>query len=147
MGQDSTLRTSRTLPHSPGVVYAAFSDPILLATWWGPDGFTNTFEVFEFKVGGRWKFVMHSADGKNYPNESRFSVLEPGARVVIDHVAHPHYTLSVTLEPVDEGTHLKWEQTFKDSRTAEGLRHIVEPANEQNLDRLTRTLGNAASAA
>lgn len=147
MDQDSTLRTSRTLPYSPGAIFAAFSSPDLLAEWWGPDGFTNTFEVFEFKVGGRWKFVMHSADGKNYPNESEFAFIEPEAKVVINHVVSPHYTLTVTLEPVADGTLVKWEQTFKDRRTAQGLRHIVEPANEQNLDRLTRALGKAAGAA
>ena len=147
MDQDNTLRTSRILPYTPSAIYAAFSDPDVLASWWGPEGFTNTFEVFEFNVGGRWKFVMHSADGKSYPNESEFAVLEPGVKVVISHVVHPHYTLCVTLEPVAAGTRLKWEQSFKDGRTAQGLRHIVEPANEQNLDRLTRALGKAESAA
>jgi uncharacterized protein YndB with AHSA1/START domain len=41
-----------------------------LSRWWGPAGFTNTFEVCEFKKGGRWSFVMHGPDGRNYPNES-----------------------------------------------------------------------------
>lgn len=147
MTQERTLSTSRTFPHPPKTVYAAFSSPGVLASWWGPHGFTNTFEIFEFKPGGRWKFIMHSADGKNYPNEIVFAVLEPAAKVVIEHVVHPHYTLSVSLTPVEEGTRLDWEQTFKDSKTAQGLRHIVEPANEQNLDRLAKALGEAESAA
>lgn len=141
MDHERTLSTSRTLPHSAAAIYAAFASPVVLATWWGPEGFTNTFEVFEFKPGGRWKFVMHSADGKNYANESLFAALEPDAKVVIEHIAHPHYTLTVSLDPVESGTRLTWEQTFKDSKTAHGLRHIVEPANEQNLDRLARALG------
>lgn len=140
MLQDRTLSTSRTLPYSPAAIYAAFASASVLASWWGPDGFTNTFEVFEFRPGGRWKFVMHSADGKDYANESVFVALEPAARIVIEHVAHPHYTLTVTLSPVEGGTMLSWDQTFKDSRTAQGLRHIVEPANEQNLDRLAQAL-------
>ena len=40
--------------------------------WWGPKDFTNTFEQFEFKPGGRWVFVMHGPNGTNYPNESDF---------------------------------------------------------------------------
>ena len=147
MLEDSTLSTSRTLPYSPSTVYAAFASAGVLASWWGPDGFSNTFEIFDFTPGGRWKFVMHSADGKNYANESVFVVLEPAAKVVIEHVAHPHYTLTVTLSPVEDGTHLTWEQTFKDSKTAQGLRHIVEPANEQNLDRLAKALAKTPSAA
>lgn len=140
MLQDSTLSTSRTLPHSAAAIYAAFASPDVLASWWGPDGFSNTFEIFDFRPGGQWKFVMHSADGKNYANESVFTTLEPSAKVVIQHIAHPHYTLTVTLSPVEGGTHLTWAQMFKDSKTAQGLQPIVEPANEQNLDRLANAL-------
>lgn len=147
MLQDSTLSTSRTLPYSPAAIYAAFESPNVLASWWGPDGFSNTFEVFDFRPGGQWKFVMHSADGKNYANESVFTTLEPAAKVVIEHIAHPHYTLTVTLTPVEGGTCLIWEQMFKDSKTAQGLRHIVEPANEQNLDRLATALAKTQSVA
>jgi uncharacterized protein YndB with AHSA1/START domain len=148
MDNDRTLSTSRTLPHSPKAVYEAFALADVLASWWGPDGFTNSFEVFEFKVGGRWKFVMHGPDGKSYPNESVFAVLEPGAKVVINHVSPPHFTLTVGLTPAPGGgTHLVWEQTFEDSRTAQAIKRMVGPANEQNLDRLARALGQAASGA
>jgi uncharacterized protein YndB with AHSA1/START domain len=141
MFQDSTLSTSRTFPHTPAAIYAAFESASVLASWWGPEGFTNTFDIFEFKPGGRWKFVMHSANGKDYENESVFASLEPASRIVIEHIAHPHYTLTVSLNAVDSGTCLTWKQMFKDSKTAQGLRHIVEPANEQNLDRLAKALG------
>lgn len=147
MDPQRTLSTSRTLPHPPAVIYAAFASADILASWWGPKGFTSTFEVFEFEAGGRWKFVMHSADGKDYANESIFAALEPDSRVVIEHIAHPHYRLTVSLEPVAGGTCLTWQQTFKDAKTAHGLRHIVGPANEQNLDRLASALAKADRAA
>lgn len=147
MLDDRTLSTSRTLPHPPSAIYAAFASAPVLAAWWGPKGFSNTFEIFEFRPGGRWKFVMHSADGKDYSNESMFVALEPDAKVVIQHVAHPHYTLTVTLSAVDGGTRLTWDQAFKDHKTAQGLRHIVEPANEQNLDRLAQALEGGPVAA
>jgi uncharacterized protein YndB with AHSA1/START domain len=75
--QDQIIQIQRTIPYSPDEVYAAFADPIRLAKWWGPKDFTNTFEIFEFKVGGSWKFIMHGPDGSNYPNESVFRVLDP----------------------------------------------------------------------
>lgn len=147
MDTNSTMQTSRYLPYPPGAVYDAFASADVLASWWGPDGFTNSFEVFEFKVGGRWKFIMHGPDGTNYPNENLFAALEPGAKLVIQHVCAPHFTLTVRLAPVAGGTHLTWIQAFEDSKTAQAVRHIVEPANEQNLDRLARALGQAATAA
>jgi len=34
-------------------VFRAFADPVHLARWWGPNGFSSTFEVFEFRPDGR----------------------------------------------------------------------------------------------
>jgi len=141
--EDRTMRTSRTLPFSPMAVYGAFASPDLLALWWGPDGFTNTFEVFEFKAGGKWKFVMHGPDGKNYQNESVFAQLEPGSKVVIEHVCAPYFTLTVALTPVAGGTRVSWEQVFADAGTAQAVKAVVGPANEQNLDRMTQALTDA----
>ena len=143
---DRTLSTSRTLPFTPDAVYGAFAAPEVLASWWGPDGFTNTFDVFEFEVGGRWKFVMHGPDGKDYANESVFTALEPGRRVVIRHDCAPYFTLTVRLIPVADGTHLTWDQVFDDAATARAVQQIVGPANEQNLDRLTKALAGRGAA-
>jgi uncharacterized protein YndB with AHSA1/START domain len=138
-----TMRTSRILPFPPSAIYAAFSLPALLAQWWGPEGFTNTFEVFEFKPGGQWKFVMHGPDGNHYPNESVFAQLETNIKVVIEHVCAPLFTLTVQLTPVENGTQISWEQVFADVAIAQAVKSIVEPANEQNLDRLMRVLTEA----
>lgn len=142
-----TLCTSRTLPFPAMEVYGAFAAPELLATWWGPDGFTNSFEVFEFREGGAWNFVMHGPDGRSYPNESVFARLEPGRRVVIEHRCAPLFTLTVSLTPVAGGTQVDWEQVFADAATAQAVSRIVGPANEQNLDRLTRVLAGAPAGA
>jgi len=147
MDDDRTLRTSRKLPHSPREVFDAFASADVLASWWGPEGFNNVFEVFEFQVGGHWKFVMNGPDGKSYPNESRFLGLEPNAKIVIDHVSPPRFQLTVRLTPIPGGTEITWEQEFRDGKTAQAIKNYAEPANEQNLDRLARALGRGADAA
>jgi uncharacterized protein YndB with AHSA1/START domain len=131
---DRTFRTQRVIPHTPTAVFAAIADPTRLARWWGPNGFTNIFESFEFTVGGRWTFVMQGG-GKQYPNQNVFRVIEPESRVVIEHVSPPHFTLTVTLKAQDHGTLVTWAQEFDDVGTVAAIRHVVEPANEQNLDR------------
>lgn len=137
-----TMRTARVLPYSPAAIYEAFALPALLAQWWGPEGFTNTFEIFEFKVDGRWVFAMHGPDGQSYANESVFAALEPNSQIVIEHVCAPLFTLAVQLNAVANGTEVSWTQVFADIETAQAVKHIVEPANEQNLDRLTRVLSS-----
>jgi len=133
-----SFQTSREIFAPPSRVFAAFENGARLAAWWGPAGFTNTFNTCEFKPGGKWSFVMHGPDGKNYPNESVFRDIEPPKRIVIHHVSQPRYLLTVTLEPAEGGgTLVRWEQDFEDPRVASGIEHIVVPANEQNLDRLS----------
>ena len=138
--EDRTLRTARTLPYSPQAIYGAFASPQRLAAWWGPEGFTNTFEVFEFIEGGRWKFVMHGPDGTGYANESVFVALVPDTRIVIRHDCAPRFTLTIGLTPAGSGTRLIWEQVFENAQTAQAVAQRAGPANEQNLDRLTRVL-------
>ena len=141
----ATFRNQRVVPYPAERIFEAFAQPEQLARWWGPKGFTNTFEVFEFRPGGRWKFVMHGPDGADYPNESVFLQLDRPSTVVIQHVSPPHFVLTVTIEECAGGTAIRWVQSFEDSAVAARIRHIVEPANEQNLDRLQSLLasGNA----
>jgi uncharacterized protein YndB with AHSA1/START domain len=131
----------RVLPHSPPRVFDAFANPERLARWWGPDGFTNTFELFEFTQGGHWKYVMHGPNGAQFQNESVFLELDAPSIVVIHHVSKPRYVLRVTFAPRAGGTEIEWTQQFEDPAVAERIRHIVEPANEQNLNRLEAELG------
>ena len=96
-----------------------------IESWWGPEGFRNTFEVFEFRPGGLWRFVMHGPDGQDYANESRFDALEPAARVSIRHVCAPHFTLEVRLQAEDGGTRVHWAQTFDDAATARAVASTI----------------------
>lgn len=131
---------AREVAASPAAVFAAIRDPARLARWWGPDGFSNTFELFEFQPGGRWTFTMHGPDGKDYPNESVFLEIVPDVRLRIRHVCKPHFELGITLEACAAGTRVSWVQSFDDPEVAKAMRHIVEPANEQNLTRLEAEL-------
>jgi uncharacterized protein YndB with AHSA1/START domain len=131
----STFAHSRFFAAAPAQVFAAFSAPTRLATWWGPDGFRNTFGAFEFTPGGRWQFTMHGPDGKDYANEAVFTVIDPDRAVVIQHTSQPHFQLAIRLVPEGSGTRVIWEQTFASAEIAAAVKHIVEQANEQNLSR------------
>jgi uncharacterized protein YndB with AHSA1/START domain len=139
----STVRTSRHIAASPAAVFAAFAAPDRLAKWWGPDGFRNTFALCEFKPGGAWRFTMHGPDGTDYPNESVFAEIEAERKVVIDHVCQPLFRLTVDLFPSGTGTLVQWTQAFDDPAFLAAARHIIEPSNDQNLQRLAAEVAAA----
>ena len=132
----TTFNTSREIPATIEQVFAAISHPERLARWWGPADFTNTFNICEFKKGGRWSLIMHGPDGRNYPNENIFAEIEPPRKVIVEHDSEPKYRFTITLTPSAKGTVVSWSQAFESSEVARRIEHIVVPANEQNLDRL-----------
>lgn len=132
--------TTRDLNHTPAAVFAALRDPERLARWWGPAGFSNRFSVFEFRTDGRWVFDMIAPDGTVYANESVFTRIIDDRELALRHVCQPLFSLVIELEATATGTRLHWTQTLDDPAQAEVLRHIIEPANEQNLDRLSAEL-------
>ena len=133
----TTFSTSREIPATVLQVFAAISDPQRLARWWGPTGFTNTFDVCEFRNGGRWSFIMHGPNGQNYPNESVFEEIETPKKVVVQHVSEPKFRLTILLTSSPTGTVVSWSQAFESCEVAGRVEHIVVPANEQNLERLS----------
>lgn len=119
-------------------VFAAFASPERLARWWGPNGFTSTFEIFELQVGGRWRFVMHGPDGTDYPNENVFREISAPERVVIEHLSDEHhFFLTISFTPQGGQTLVGWRQVFDSVEHRNHIAQMVLPANEQNLDRLT----------
>ena len=136
-----TFKTSRDIPYPPENIFAAFSNPERLAKWWGPSGFSNTFNQFQFTPGGKWSFVMHGPDGRNHPNENEFAEIVPREKVVNRHLSEPKYTLTVIISSSATGSTVRWIQEFDNDKVAKNIAHIVEPSNEQNLDRLTAGVG------
>ena len=138
---DRELATTRLLPHPRERVFRAIAERDRMARWWGPAGFRNTIDIFDFREGGEWKFTMHGPDGKDYPNHSRFEKIVP-LEVVILHVNAPHFRLFMTLTEEAGGTRMHWRQVFEDAHVREQLAPVCVPANEQNLDRLEAELSN-----
>jgi uncharacterized protein YndB with AHSA1/START domain len=137
---DSTVYNERVIAATQLQIFAAFEDPATLARWWGPKDFTNTFQSFDFREGGRWVYVMHRSNGADYANESVFREIVPHSRIVIEHVVKPWYRLTITLTEQGTQTHLRWVQEFEAGEVSEKMLAFCFTANEQNLDRLEAVL-------
>jgi uncharacterized protein YndB with AHSA1/START domain len=148
VGADTSEREcvhSRLIDAPRERVFAAIAEPHQLARWWGPDGFTSTFESFDFRPGGHWRFVMHGPDGTDYPNQNVFAQIAAPERVVVDHPSDTHhFVLTITL--ADEGgrTRVGWRQVFDTREHRDHVAPVVAAANEQNLDRLAALVRDGA---
>jgi uncharacterized protein YndB with AHSA1/START domain len=122
-------------------VFEAFRDPAQLAKWWGPNGFTNTIEKFEFWLGGEWNVTMHGPDGVNYRNESVFVEINEPERVVYDHLRPMHrFMMDMSYFDFDGKTRLTWRMRFESVEELDRVRAFIVPANEENFDRLEAQL-------
>ncbi|WP_239635399.1 SRPBCC family protein [Paenibacillus sp. H1-7] len=121
-------------------VFHAWTSPELLARWWGPKGFTNTFHEFDLKPGGAWRFVMHGPDGTDYPNHSQFVEIVPLERIVFDHLSGHEFRVTAAFEDLDGRTKVTFRQLFKDAAEFEQARMYCLEGNEQNMDRLSNLL-------
>lgn len=137
---DCEIFTKRLLNAPRELVWQALEDPERLKIWWGPNGFTNTIHEFDLRAGGKWRLTMHSADGKNFPNESVFvEVLKP-ERIVYDHHMPP-FRMTISLVAVGQQTEFSFRMRFKSAAERKRIAVFAEPGNEQNFDRLEAHLG------
>lgn len=140
---DREIVTTRRLAASRDRVWRAWTDPSLLAQWWGPKGFRNTFHAFDPRPGGEWRFVMHGPDGTDYPMRSVFVEVTPPSRLVFDHFAPTpthHYRATAVFSDESGGTRVAWTMRFADEAEHRKVKDFIARANEENLDRLESVL-------
>jgi len=138
---DREVRTTRIIAAPCERVFAAWTDPAQLASWWGPQGFTNTFHRFELKPEGMWEFTMHGPNGMDFNNTCVFKRIEPPGYLEFDHLKEMHfYKAMVAFTEVEGGTRIDWIMRFNTAEELAPIRGFIEKANEENLDRMERQL-------
>ena len=143
---DRELVFTRLLAAPRALVYQAWTDPRHIAAWWGPNGFTTTTHSMDVRVGGRWTYVMHGPDGKDWPNWIGYLKVVPGELLEYDHAgeedAPAEFHVAVTFADEGAKTRLTMKMVFP---TAAARDHVVqefgatEGAN-QTLSRLEQHL-------
>lgn len=140
------------------VMWRVWTDPDLLARWWGPEGFTNHGCAVELRPGGRWQVTMRGPAGtefdQDYPVNSTIVELDPPNRLVMagagedypeDWLEHYNRFLSgdrretqvetvmeVLLEPLEGG---RTRQTIRQSfKSAEARDAILKMGAEQGWE-------------
>lgn len=140
---EQEIVTTRIINAPRPLVYKAWTDPNHLKNWWGPHGFTNTFNTFDFRVGGAWDFIMHGPEKGNYPNHCTFRIIREPELLVWDRQSKPHFEVEVRFEVISPNqTKVTFKQKFATVEECEKIRKYTVGKNDENLDRLEVELDN-----
>lgn len=82
---DREIVITRVFDAPRELVFDAWTNPEHLPRWFGPNGFTLTTQEIDIRVGGRWRFVFHGPDGKDYDNRVVFLEVKPPELLSFDH--------------------------------------------------------------
>jgi uncharacterized protein YndB with AHSA1/START domain len=77
---DREIRCERVFDAPRDLVWYAYSDPKLVAQWWGR-GNKLVIVKMDMKRGGHWRFVEHS-EGQEHGFEGRYREVTPPERIV-----------------------------------------------------------------
>jgi uncharacterized protein YndB with AHSA1/START domain len=132
-------------------VWQAYTDPELVAQWWGPRETTTVVDKLEFKPGGAWRFVERMEDGTETGFRGEFREIQEPERIVWTfewegmpgHIA----TDAVTFSEKDGGTQVSVLSTFSSQEDRDGmLESGMEKGMGESYDQLAELLAKVASA-
>jgi uncharacterized protein YndB with AHSA1/START domain len=145
---DRSIRIERVFDAPRDRVWRAFTDPELVAQWWGR-GNKLVIERLEVERGGHWRFVEHSPDGI-HGFEGRYREVTPPSRLVqtFEWDGMPGYVIIETIEFEEVGsgrtkvvnTSLFYATEERDGMLASGMEEGLNQSYAA-LDRLLATLG------
>lgn len=106
------LSLSRLIDAPREKVFRAWTEPQLLARWWGPHGMTTPECEMQLCVGGLFRTVMRAPDGTEYPNQGVFLEIVAPERIVFTDAFSPGWlpsakafmTVVVTFDDVQGRT-------------------------------------------
>ena len=84
---EGTVVITRVFDAPRALVWQAWTDPKMLAKWFGPRGFTASVPELDARVGGALRVVMHGPDGNDYPMKGTFRELKAPERLVFSNIA------------------------------------------------------------
>jgi uncharacterized protein YndB with AHSA1/START domain len=131
------------------LVFRAYTDPVLLAKWWGPEGITVIVDQMDVRNGGVWRYVQRDADGNEYGFHGVYhQVIEP-ERIVstFEFEGLPGHVLleTVTFETLGDKTRMTNSSVFQSVEDRDGmLQSGMEGGAAASWDRFNELLKTLA---
>jgi uncharacterized protein YndB with AHSA1/START domain len=99
------------------LVYRVYVDKEMIPRWWGPRIYSTEVDAYEFRHGGKWRFIQTDSDGQKYSFRGVYHEIIPLERITstFEYEQEPgHITLeTVIFEDLGEKTRLINQSVFQ----------------------------------
>jgi uncharacterized protein YndB with AHSA1/START domain len=109
-----SLEIKRVINAPRDRVYAAWTDPVQLKQWFGPENVRTRDLIADARAGGEFRWDLTNADGEEMTMRGEYRELQPNQKIVFtwrweDDEAWENHTSIVTIELDDAvgGTELR----------------------------------------
>lgn len=126
-------------------VFRAHKDPELIKQWMGPAQYETDVEVYDFRTGGRWRYVQRGDDGE-YAFNGVFHVVRENEFAIqtFEFEGYPDVVSieSLTFEDLGDGrTRLSGHSTFPSLEARDGMAESgMETGMTEGYERLDALL-------
>jgi uncharacterized protein YndB with AHSA1/START domain len=128
-------------------VFAAYTDPELIARWWGPRGTSTSVEQMDVRPGGVWRFVIRNdSDGEQSAFKGVYREVTSPERIVqtFEWEGMPGHVVieTASFEALGERTRVRGVSLFHTTEERDGmLASGMEKGLSDSHDRLAELLG------
>ena len=117
-----TITMKRTFKAPIHLVWEAWTQSQHIAQWWSPKGIETKVIEHDFRVGGRWKYIMPMPNGQEFIAEG----------IYIEIIEFDRIVSSANFKPMTEGVEIQAIFQANGSRTHFTF-NVVHPTEEYKI--------------
>lgn len=109
---DRTITINRTFNAPIELVWEAWTQAEHIAKWWSPKGIETKVIEHDFRVGGKWKYIMPMPNGQEFTAEGKYTEIVELKKIVSSANFRP-MTEGVEIQSLFKKNGEKTDFTFK----------------------------------
>jgi uncharacterized protein YndB with AHSA1/START domain len=142
---DREIVMTRTFDAPRELVFKAFTDPELIAKWWGLRGTSTIVETMDVRPGGAWRYISRGPNGEEYAFRGEYREVVAPEKIVQTFEFEPmpgHIVVDTAIfEERDGKTYFTNTSVFDTKEERDGMLNSgMEGGAAESYDRLDELL-------
>ena len=117
-----TITIKRTFNAPIKLVWEAWTQSEHIAQWWSPKGIKTKVIEHDFKVGGKWKYIMPMPNGQEFIAEGQYTEIVEFERIIS----------TANFKPMTEGIEIQSLFKANENKT-EFTFNVIHPTEEYKI--------------